>query len=165
VLIPGFPYRRLYSTFEGESPNPPSNWGGGVLNPEPSVSDMTFTITKRVSMAQCLFFTDGQQPSDPRPGPITFGVNSDYLPVELTPYVQSGGTEVRVEFQGAHGCEADRRAINVALGPPTEWTENIDDCDGFECIRWRIFLISNLISNTRARLLRVDVPLIDSNAQ
>ena len=41
--------------------------------------------------------------------------------------------------------------------------EEINDCDGYECIRWRIWLISNLISNQRARLLQVDVPVVDAN--
>ena len=162
ILIPGFPGRRMYSTFEGDSPNPPPSFAAGILNPEPSVTDTSFTITKRVSLAQTLFYTDGLQPGNS--GAITFGADSDYLPAEFSPIVQSGGTEVRAEYQAAHGCEADRMTPNVALGPPTAWTEDINDCDGFECIRWRIFLISNLISNTRARLFRVVVPVVDMNA-
>ena len=52
---------------------------------------------------------------------------------------------------------------NVGPGPTTGWTENINDCDGFECIRWRMWLISNLISSQRARVEHVIVPLIDMN--
>ncbi len=161
ILIPGFPNRRMYTTFEEDQPDPPPSFAAGILNPEPSVTDTSFTITKRVSVAQVLFYTDGKQPADSTAQ--TFGPDSDYLPVELVPTVQSGGTQVRIEFQAAHGCEADRRTPNVSLGPPTEWTENINDCDGFERIRWRMNLISNLIINTRARLYHVAVPVIDAN--
>lgn len=159
-VIPGFPGRRLYGVFEGETPNPPSN-GYSIINPEPSITDTSFTITKRVSQAQTLFYTDASHP-DPSSA-TTFGADSDYLPIELTPPVQSGGTLVQVEFQAAHACDEDRRTINVGPGPATDWVKDINECDGYECIRWRMFLVSNLISNTRARLLRVVLPVIDMN--
>ncbi len=77
-----------------------------------------------------------------------------------SPSVQSGGAEVRIEFQGATAVEPDRRTINLG-GPFTGWTENVHDCDGFACIRWRIYLISNLISNQRASLYEVNLPVVD----
>jgi len=160
ILIPGFPNRRMYTTYEDNTANPTTNLGLGILNPEPSVTDSSFTITKRISLAQTLFYTDGAQPANSTT--LTFGANSDYLPLELSPVIQSGGTEVLVEFQAAHGCEADRRTPNVAMGPMTDWTDDLNDCDGYECIRWRIYLISNLISNQRAKLYRVAVPVVST---
>ena len=155
ILIAGFPNRRMYSTYEDDEPNPLSNFTAGILNPEPSVVDTAFTVTKRVTVAQCLFYT----PTSTLVG-TTFGDDSDYLPAQLTPSVQSGGAEVRILFQGAGAVEADRETINLSL-PFTDWTENIDDCDGFACIRWKIELISNLISNQRAELFNVNLPVVD----
>ena len=161
ILLPGFPNRRMYSTYEADTPDPESNFAAGIVNPEPSVSDAAFTLTKRVSLAQSKFYTDGFQPSNSVA--TTLGDDSDYLPIELSPVVQEGGAQVRVEVQGARACEADRITPNPAPGAPTEWTEDINACDGFECIRWRIWLISNLISNQRAQLLQVVIPIIDAN--
>lgn len=161
ILIPGFPNRRMYSTYEEDTPNPPPSFAAGILNPEPSVTDNCFTITKRVSMAQCLFYTDGFQPSPS--AALTFGSDSDYLPVEMEPTVQSGGASVLIEFQACNAVEANRRTVNQAAGAPTDWLEDIHLCDGYGCIRWRIYLVSNLISNQRARVYRVVVPIIDAS--
>src|SRR5439155_26189371 len=82
ILIAGYPTRRMYATYEEDTPNPQSNFGAGILNPEPSWTDTAFTLTKRVSLAQVRFYTPG--PSDPAgnayPPPqssqTTFGVKS-----------------------------------------------------------------------------------------
>lgn len=158
ILIPGYPLRRLYSTYEADLPNPEGNFGLGILNPEPSVCDTCFTITKRVSMAQTLFYTDGTQPTNS--AAPTFGKNSDYRSIQLSPSVQGGGALVKAEFQAADAVEADRRTINKGSAYLPDWTESIDACDGYACIRWRIFLISNLITGTRARLSDVIVPVV-----
>ena len=52
MLLPGFPNRRLRATYEEDEANPTTNFFGGILNPEPTIMDMCFTITKRVSIAQ-----------------------------------------------------------------------------------------------------------------
>ena len=158
ILINGYPNRRMYTTFEGETPNPLSNFAAGILNPEPSMSDTSFTITKRVSVAQVLFYTDGNQPTNSVAR--TLGKESDYLPFQLTPQVQTGGATVRVEFNACDAVEADRRTVNQTAPFLPGWTETIDDCDGFANIRWRIALVSNLISGRRARLTNVALPLV-----
>jgi hypothetical protein len=150
----------MYTVFEDDQPIPQTNWGAGVLNPEPSVTDSCFTITKRVSIAQTLFYTDGTQPANSLAQ--TFGPDTDYLLPLIEPSVQSGGAQVRVEYQGAFSIEADRRTINQAA-PFTSWTEDIDDCDGFPCVRARIRLISNLISQERARLTSFIIPMLSTN--
>ncbi len=162
ILISGFPARRMYSTYEADSPNPQSNFALGILNPEPSVTDTAFSITKRVSIAQTLFYTDGAQPGTPSV-PTTYGTGSDYRPMQLTPSVQTNGATVRVEYQAANAVEADRRTINQGAPFLADWTENVNDCDGYANIRWRIYLVSNLISGTVAKVTNVIVPVINQN--
>ena len=58
---------------------------------------------------------------------------------------------------------AGRSKIDERAAFLPDWTDNIDDCDGFACIRWRIILISNLISGTPAKLYGVRVPVVDSD--
>ena len=165
VLIGGFPNRRLYSTYEDDSPNPPANFFAGILNPEPSVQDTCFTITRRTSVGQSLFYTPnaGGPNDDAAWGGRTLGLTTDYLPAEIEPIVQSGGATVLVEFQGCQGIDpTGRDTVNVAL-PFTEWTQDIDDCDGMPYIRWRITLSSNLKSQTVARITRIIIPMIDNS--
>ena len=131
--------------------------GAGILNPEPTVYDTSFTVTKRVSLAQSLFYTYPGHPSQALGG-NTFGDLTNYLPVQLTPTIQGGGAVVSILFQGADIVENDRRTINLA-GAWQDWTNNINDCDSLRCLRWRISLISNLISNVTAKLNRVLVPM------
>ena len=76
--------------------------------------------------------------------------------------MQSGGAIVRVEFQACDTIE-DRRTINQAEPFLADWTENVSDCDGYKCIRWRMQLISNLISDTRASLTQVVLPVVKTN--
>jgi hypothetical protein len=135
VLIGGFPQRRLYSTYEEDAANPTANVGAGILNPEPTVYDTCFTVTKRVSLAQSLFYTYPGHPSQALGG-NTFGDLTNYLPVQLTPTIQAGGAVVSVLFQAADIVENDRRTINLA-GDWQDWTNDIDDCDGLRCLRWR----------------------------
>ncbi len=166
VLISGYPNRRMISTYESDIPDPPQNLGAfpATINPDPSVNDTAFTITKRVSIAQVLFYTDGNQPGDGTPGrQFTLGKDSDYLPIQITPQVQTGGAAVRVEFSACDAVQADRRSINQSLPFLPGWTESINACDGFANIRWRLSLISNLISGTRARISNVTLPLVLDN--
>lgn len=157
ILLGGYPQRRLYSTYEEDTPNPTANFAAGILNPEPTLYDTAFVITKRVSVAQTKFYTYPGF-SAQAAGGSTFGDLSNYKAAQLTPPVQSGGALVEVFYQGADTVEVDRRTINQA-SPFTGWTKNVDDCDGMRCIRWRINLISNLISNQVAKLTRVVIPV------
>jgi hypothetical protein len=159
VLLPGIPNRRLYATYEEESANPVTNLGAGILNPEPTVMDMCFTITKRVSTAQTLFYYEAGNPIQAAHG-NTYGDTSDYFPAELTPQTQPNGASVIIEYQGADLVEDDRRTINAA-GLFTDWTRNIDDCDGMQKIRFRILLISNLVSGQIASVDQVRIPIIE----
>lgn len=164
VLIGGLPLRRMYATYEENVPNPASNFAAGIQNPEQSLTDSAFTITRRVSQAQTLFYgPPGVYPAAggcPAPG-ATFGPDTDYLPAQLNPAVQAGGATVEVFFQGASVVEADRRTINQAA-PFTGWTKNINDLDGFGYIRVRIVLNSNLISLAVPRLNDIILPMIQN---
>lgn len=157
VLIGGYPQRRLYSTYEDDTPNPTANFAAGILNPEPTLYDSAFVVTKRISVAQTKFYTYPGF-SAQATGGSTFGDLTNYRPAQLTPQVQSGGAQVEIFYQGADTVEVDRRTINLAA-PSTGWTKNIDDCDGMRCLRWRINLISNLISSKTAKLTRVLIPM------
>lgn len=166
VLLGGFPLRRMYATFGEDSPNPQSNFVAGIINPEPSWTDNAFTITKRVSFAQCRFYTPsasdpaGNAYAPPYSTQTTFGVKSNYEDAILTPALQSGGAQVLVEYQGAMGVDStsNRTKANPSLAS-TPFTTSVDDCDGYPYIRWRITLTSNLISNTVARLSSIVIPI------
>lgn len=160
ILLGGFPNRRLYATYEEANGNPETNFGAGILNPEPTIMDMCFTLTKRVSVAQSYFFTDPLNPQQ-TPGGNTFGSSTNYLPAEVTPTLQAGGATVVVEFQGAALVEADRRTVNQA-GAFTDWTQDVDDCDGLANIRFRVSLISNLISGEVAKITQLRIPMISN---
>jgi hypothetical protein len=157
-IIGGYPQRRLYSVYEEDTAIPTANVNAGVLNPEPTVYDTCFTVTKRVSVAQSLFYTYPGFISQALGG-STFGDNSDYLPAQLTPQVQDGGADVRIEFEAADFVGTDRRTI-LPGGDTQTWTDDINECDGIRCIRWRVQLISNLISNKVAKLTRIVLPIV-----
>jgi hypothetical protein len=168
VLIFGYPQRRLYSTYESDTANPTANFAAGILNPEPTVYDTAFTITKRRSVGQTLFYTPPIAPGPPGVGwagptsanGTTFGQVTNYLPVQLSPAFQAGGAQVRILFQGADLVQANRRTIDVSQPFNPTFTTDIDDCDGMRFIRWRIELISNLISSTTAKITQVLIPMI-----
>lgn len=155
VQIPGFPTRHVRGTHLGEDANPLGT--AATPNPGATVMDTRFTLTRKTSVAQSLFYTpvgEARQNS----GGSTFGVESDYDDALLTPVVQSGGAVVRIEYQGAALVEADGRTINQA-GAFTPWTVDVDDCDGFPYIRWRIVLDSNLVSQQIPTLQSVQIPV------
>ncbi len=153
VLITGLPLTRLRSTYEGETPNPADSIANGIQNPEQSISDTCFTLTTRTSIAQSRFYGASGE---------TFGDNTDYFPAILTPAVQSGGAQVVVEYQGADAIEADLVTINQAA-PHTDWVQDINQCDGMRHIRYRLRLISNLVSLERARVETVVIPMVEDN--
>jgi hypothetical protein len=158
VPIGGFPQRRMYTTYEEDQPNPPADFTFGILNPEPTVTDSSFTITKRTSIAQSLFFTDGLQPGNS--AATTFGDESDYLQALVTPSTQSGGAKLILSFQGADAVEADRRTINQAAAFMPDFSTDIDDADGFKNIRWRAELVSNLVNGQVARVSTIQIPVV-----
>ena len=166
-LISGFPNRRMLSTHEEDAPNPAPNPALGVLNPEPSITDTAFTLTKRVSVGQSRFYTPdpvdagGNIYPAPYSSQRTYGVKSDYLDAVLTPSLQAGGATVLAEFQGAIALDptSARTKINTSFAS-TDWTSDIDDCDTFPYIRWRLTLTSNLNSLQVAKVENVAVPLL-----
>jgi hypothetical protein len=159
ALIGGFPGRRLYATFEEDVPNPTTNALAFIFNPEPSVTDTCFTITKRTSVAQTLFYTDGFQPTNSSQTTFT-GKTNDFFPALVNPSVQTGGTQAVIQYQAADAVDFDRRTINAAAPFLADWTEDANDCDGFNNIRWRMILTSNLISNQRPKIFDVALPYV-----
>ncbi len=156
-----------YGIYEGNDTNPPENFFGGVLNPEPSISDTALTLTQRVSMAQTRFYTPlPGDPGGPYPGGVdqsvqtTFGSKSDYYPAVIIPDVQSGGAVYLIEYQACKAIQTNssRQIINAAF-PSTAWTTNINDCDTYPYLRWRITLTANLISNTVPKITSVTIPI------
>ena len=164
ILIGGLPLMRMYATYEEDTPNPASNFVAGIQNPEQSVTDTCFTITRRVSTGQSIFFGPGAGDG------TTFGDASNYLPAVLDPSVQVGGALVQVEFQGADAIDIDPSTgapiVNQAApytkdditGEPT-WVLDINKCDGMQNLRFRVRLISNLISLKVARLSQIIIPM------
>lgn len=164
VLIGGLPLTRMYTTYEEDEPNPASNFVAGIQNPEQSVSDTCFTLTRRVSNAQSLFYSDGAGDN------TTFGDATNYSPALLDPSIQIGGAHVEIEFQGCDAFDLDpisgQQIVNQAAdftadsvtGEPT-WVKDINECDGMQNIRWRLRLISNLISLEVARVSKVTIPM------
>jgi hypothetical protein len=165
-LIPGFPLRRMYATYEEDVPNPQGN-GATIANPEPSLTDTAFTITKRVSIAQTLFYTpdnpgvDGISYAGPQSSLRTFATKSDYLPAVITPSVQSGGATILMQYQGATALDPTgvRNRINQAF-PFTPFTTDVDDCDTYPYVRWRMTLTSNLNFNAVAKVDKVILPIV-----
>ncbi len=167
VLIGGLPLSRMYATYEENEPNPASNFVAGIQNPEQSISDTCFTITRRVSTAQTLFYTPGV--GDNR----TFGDMTNYSAALLDPAVQTGGAQAEIEFQAADAFDVDpttgQQVINRAAeftadtvtGDPT-WVKDINACDGMQNLRFRLRLISNLISLSVARVSKVTIPMISN---
>lgn len=167
VLIGGYPQRRMYATYEEDVPNPAPSFALGRLNPEPSLTDTAFTITKRVSIAQSRFYTPlAGSPGGPFAGPYsaapanTFGTKSDYAPMVITPSVQAGGATYLVEYEGADVL--DPISLRTAINPSfftTGWVTNINVCDGHPYLRWRITLVANLISNQVPKMGSVLIPI------
>jgi hypothetical protein len=165
--IGGYPNRRMYATYEEETPNPPTNLGLGIFNPEPSLTDTAFTLTTRISQAQSRFYTPGSTDAGgntyppPYSAAKTRGVKSDYLAAQVTPAIQAGGAQVLIEFQGAFSLDtsSNRTAVNPAA-PFTPWRLDINTLDGYPYIRWRMTLTSNLNSMTVARLADIQIPVI-----
>jgi hypothetical protein len=176
VLIGGLPLTRLYAEYEGESPNPESNFVAGIQNPEQSLTDTCFTITRRVSVGQSIFYGPDNI-DDGTPGGAdntsTLGSDSDYLKQQISPSVQAEGAQVQMEFMGASGVDVGalgEQIVNQAAGPFTKdsegnpaWVQDINRCDGMGYIRYRASLISNLTSLEVARIGKVVIPMIDAN--
>ncbi len=165
VLIGGLPLTRMYATYEEDTPNPESNFVAGIQNPEQSISDTCFTVTRRVSTGQSRFFPEGSGDNK------TFGDTTNYYPAVVTPSLQSGGALVEVEYQGADAFDTDplgNEIVNQAndftadsvTGEPT-WVKDINACDGMRNLRFRVRLISNLISLATARVSKIIIPMTD----
>jgi len=171
VLIGGLPLTRMYAEYEGETPNPESNFVAGIQNPEQSITDTCFTITRRVSIGQSLFYDEVTSPVPGVDNDTTFGAMTDYLPAQVTPTVQSGGAQVILEFQAAALVDTDpsgQQVVNQA-GPFTQdadgnpgWVKDINLCDGMANIRYRLSLISNLISLEVARVSKMVIPMVQN---
>ncbi len=170
--IPSYPLRRLMGIYEQDVVKPPEQFGV-TRNPENSLADTLFTIRTVRSLARSKFYTPTLPlPGDPTfpngvsggsvsLGGTTFGTNSDYLTPQIVPPVQAGGAKVVIEYQGAQAVLADRTTIDAAF-PFTDWTQNIDDCDGYACIRWRATLIANIVSEVVPQVTSITIPVQSS---
>jgi hypothetical protein len=167
LLVGGVPARRMYATYEEDIPNPASNPGAGILNPEPSFTDTAFTLTRLASVAQVRFYTpDSTDPAGnsypaPLSGQRTYGVKSDYLDPIVDPTVQIGGATLLLEFYGATKIDASsNRSLPNLSFPVVNWTTNIHDCDGFPYIRWRASLRANLSTGFVTKIRSIWIPLV-----
>lgn len=154
--VPSMAQRRLFSTFDNDLPDPAP--GAGAQNPEGSLYDVAFSVSRRITVATSRFYTPADA-SEVSRGGVTFGRRTDYLPAQLSPAVQALGTRVLIRYQGATLVDAGRADLNPGQ-PFTPWTTNVDLCDGYPCLRWRLELQGNLISNAVPRVDRVIVPML-----
>ena len=128
--------------------------------PHTTLVDARFTVTRKTSRAQSLFYGPPTFPF-PATGGDTYDVLTDYLTPEISPQIQANGASVIFEYQGATSIQDDRMTINAAQ-PFTDWTQNIDDCDGMPYIRWRATLTSNLVSGELPRVFSVVIPMVET---
>ena len=160
VLIGGLPLARLRATYEEDEANPTDNIPNGIQNPEQSLSDTSFTLTRRISIGQSRFYGPAG------PDNSTFGETTDYLPVQVSPSVQIGGAQVVVEFMAADLIDESTQTVKQAgdftkdaNGDPA-WVRDINLCDGMRHIRYRVSLVSNLINLQTARVTKVLIPMV-----
>ena len=85
--------------------------------------------------------------------------------------MQAGGALVEVEFQGADAIDTDPQGNEIVnqAAPFTQdadgapgWVKDINLADGMQNIRWRISLISNLISLATAKVSKITIPMVQS---
>ena len=149
ILIGGFPERELRSTYEQDAPNPPDNFQAGDVNPGPRVCDTRFTLTTLLSRGVSLFYEGA------------YGTANDFGAASLLPAAQQDAATVQVEYQGVQQVLADRRTIDTN-GAFTPWTSNVNDCDGFRYIRFRISLRADPSTLAPARVERIVIPLTEA---
>lgn len=160
-LILGFPQRRLRSVSGGTFANPIT--AAPVVNPEPSVHDMQITISRIKSLAQSRFYTpltDLNQAAGGR----TFGADSDYQDA-IIPTDLMGNAKLEIEYQGATALDPlDLDGETPDLTQPiTPWTADVNVCDGFPYIRWRLRLIGDLASGDVGAVPSVQIPVRDAS--
>ena len=67
-----------------------------------------------------------------------------------------------IEYQGADGVDKDGKTIDTAKAF-SDWSSDIDDCDGMRYIRFRVTLVSNATTNVVAKIDSVTIPMADLN--
>lgn len=108
--------------------------GGG----QPLVFDMQFVKKRRTTTAQSRFYN-------------TNTTNPDFASPIISPAAQPGGAAFTIEWQGANSpTDTPDKMSN--------WSADINVADGYRYIRFRVRLISNLISNTVARIDEIRIP-------
>jgi hypothetical protein len=122
----------------------------GVLT-EPLVPDTQFTFKRRTTIAQSTFYDSGQD-------------NPNYSAPILVPSVQTGGTSVAIEFEGAEGIlfPIPGNPNNVIPDPTTftGFVSNTDTLDGYRFVRFRVTFVANVSTGQVPLLKSVDVPYI-----
>jgi hypothetical protein len=140
-----------------------------ALNPDPTVLDTAFTIVRRKAIAQSAFYTPG--PVDPTgaayPPPYsaarTLGVRSNYDPAIVLVSTLPGTSSYTIEYQGAFALDptSNRRRPDL-LQPTTPWTSDINACDGFPYLRWRLTLLTDVGGRGAPVIDAVVIPVRDS---
>jgi hypothetical protein len=139
---------------------------GGHAEPDRTVQDTAFTVSKVATRVQSRFYTpdpvgkDGLAYPPPYSTQRTFGTKSDYGPVQFVMSSLPTGTEVVVEYQGATVLDpvSDRTRPDLTQ-PTTPWTTDPDDCDGYPYIRWRISLRANPVTGERPTVGTAALPI------
>jgi hypothetical protein len=124
------------STYGSDSLQPPQITGV-TLNPSPYVHVMQFELAKLRSDAESLYYN-------------TFTPDPDYLSPIINPLVQAAGATAIVQW----GASADGIVQDVPF------STNIDDCDGFQYLKFHVILRANLFTGGRARIALFEVPFI-----
>lgn len=160
------PNRRIVGIFNVDTPVPAATLF--VPNPDRSIQDTAFTIARIKSIAVSRFYTPG--PSDPSgasyapPHSIgrTFGVRSDYDAAVLLGAPPPIGTSMLVEYQGAMALDpAGGRTVIDLTQAATAWTKNVNDCDGYPYVRWRVTLVGDFQTGAVPSLDAIAIPVRD----
>ena len=121
----------------GDTYAPGNNPPLGTFNPYPGVNVMQFELANLRSDARSLYYN-------------TNSPDPDYLSPIVNPLVQQGGATVTFTWSAS----ADGIVEDVPFSP------NIDDCDGFQFIRFQAVLRANFFTKGRPRVELLEIPFI-----
>ncbi len=118
---------------------------------ETVVTDMQFTMKRRTTIGQSLFYDSGVG-------------NPNYDSPIISPSTQTGGTTAQLEFEGANGIlfPIPTNPNNVIPDPTTftGFVSNVDQLDGRRFIRFRVTFVANVNTGQVPIIKSIAIPYI-----